>query len=98
MPFVPAAPSREATQWLGPVSPLGVGFPYIAELPAELYRPDVLDFVEITAETLRRTRRDRECRLLILVPEKYERARRRRESADRGARGRTVDRLRDRLQ
>ena len=75
MPSVPAAPSREATDWLGPVPPLGVGFPYIAELPAELYRPDVLDFVEITAETLCRTRRDGARRLLILVPEKYERAR-----------------------
>jgi hypothetical protein len=33
---------------------LGVGFPYIASVPADFYELGVLDFVEITA-ALRRT-------------------------------------------
>ncbi len=36
--------------------PLGIGFPYIATLPADLYRPGLIDFVEITPETICRQR------------------------------------------
>ncbi len=35
-----------------PIPPLGVGFPYFAALPAELYRGDLVAFVEVTPETL----------------------------------------------
>jgi uncharacterized protein (UPF0276 family) len=35
-----------------PIQPLGVGFPYFAALPADLYRSDLVAFVEITPETL----------------------------------------------
>ena len=38
------------------IQPLGVGFPYFAELPAELYRGGLVAFVEITPETLCRQR------------------------------------------
>ena len=33
-------------------SPLGIGFPYYAVLPADLYRPDMAAFVEVTPETI----------------------------------------------
>jgi uncharacterized protein len=75
MPPVPASSSPEAKEGLGSFPPLGVGFPYIAELPAELYRPDLLDFVEVTPETLCRVRRDGALRSLIIVPDKFDRAR-----------------------
>ena len=39
-----------------PVQPLGVGFPYFATLPADLYRSGLVTFVEITPETLCRQR------------------------------------------
>ena len=35
-----------------PIQPLGVGFPYFAALPADLYRSGLAAFVEITPETL----------------------------------------------
>src|SRR4051795_2228035 len=38
------------------VEPIGIGFPYIAALPADLYRHGLVDFVEITPETLCRQR------------------------------------------
>ncbi len=38
------------------IQPLGVGFPYFAALPADLYRSDLIAFVEITPETLCRQR------------------------------------------
>ncbi len=38
------------------IHPLGVGFPYFATLPADLYRSDLVAFVEITPETLCRQR------------------------------------------
>jgi uncharacterized protein (UPF0276 family) len=38
------------------IQPLGVGFPYFAALPADLYRSDLMAFVEITPETLCRQR------------------------------------------
>ena len=39
-----------------PIQPLGVGFPYFATLPADLYRSGLAAFVEITPETLCRQR------------------------------------------
>lgn len=39
-----------------PIQPLGVGFPYFAGLPADLYRSGLAAFVEITPETLCRQR------------------------------------------
>ncbi len=72
---VPAAAAAGTTEGFGSLPPLGIGFPYIVELPAELYRPDLLDFVEVTPETLCRTRRDGERRYLTLVPDKFDRAR-----------------------
>lgn len=40
-----------------PIQPLGVGFPYFAGLPADLYRSGLAAFVEITPETLCRQRK-----------------------------------------
>jgi uncharacterized protein (UPF0276 family) len=54
---------------------LGVGLPYIGALPDELYRPGLLDFVEVTPETLSRTRRNGTAAAIELVPEQVERAR-----------------------
>ena len=53
------------------VATLGVGFPYIASMPADFYQSGVIDFVEITPETLCRQREN----ALVLVPEHVERAR-----------------------
>src|SRR5215470_3317147 len=69
-----AAPDRDA---VGPViPPLGVGLPYIASLPAEIYDPALLDFVEITPETLCRERRSARAGTIELVPAELDRARR----------------------
>src|SRR6185437_15849835 len=38
------------------IQPLGIGFPYYAVLPADLYRPDMVAFVEVTPETICRQR------------------------------------------
>ncbi len=54
---------------------LGIGFPYISTLPADLYRPELIDFVEITPEMLCRTRRDGKVLSMDLVPDKLGRAR-----------------------
>jgi len=48
--------------------PLGVGFPYMSIVPAELYRGSVVDFVEITPEVLCRERRSGNEAQLDLVP------------------------------
>ena len=58
-----------------PVQPLGIGLPYIASLPRELYRSSLLDFVEITPETLARQRRTQTGVAIELVPDQLERAR-----------------------
>ena len=39
-----------------PIQPLGVGFPYFATLPSDLYQSGLVGFVEITPETLCRQR------------------------------------------
>ena len=53
------------------VAALGVGFPYIASMPADFYQSGAIDFVEITPETLCRQRGNS----LVLVPDQVERAR-----------------------
>jgi uncharacterized protein len=57
------------------LQPIGIGLSYFSTLPSELYRPGLLDFVEITPETLSRERRDGAARAIELVPEELERAR-----------------------
>jgi uncharacterized protein (UPF0276 family) len=52
-----------------------VGFPYIAELPAELYRSGQVDFVEVTPETLCRQREAGEKIAIQIVPDQMDRAR-----------------------
>src|SRR3954451_23519071 len=52
-----------------PVQSLGVGFPYFAALPADLYRSDLVAFVEITPETICRQRRTGKSAELEIVPE-----------------------------
>ena len=39
-------------------APLGIGFPYMPVMPPEVYRSGLVDFVELTPETLCRERRD----------------------------------------
>jgi uncharacterized protein (UPF0276 family) len=75
MPSVPTAPCPASPQYAALNKPLGVGFSYIASLPSELYRPEVVDFVEITPETLCRSRRDGRALTLELVPHRLEPAR-----------------------
>jgi uncharacterized protein (UPF0276 family) len=55
------------------VQPLGIGLPYFASLPRELYQTGLLDFVEITPETLSR-QRDGPAVSVELVPEQVKRA------------------------
>ncbi|MGD0666154.1 MAG: DUF692 family multinuclear iron-containing protein [Bryobacteraceae bacterium] len=54
---------------------LGIGFPYIAELPAELYRSGLIDFVEVTPETICRQRAVGKGVAIEIVPEQMDRAR-----------------------
>src|SRR5262249_51523089 len=75
MPAVPAAPGSAAVADTASSKPLGIGFPYISVLPPELYRSGLLDFVELTPDTLRRARRDGAATRLDLAPERLERAR-----------------------
>jgi uncharacterized protein (UPF0276 family) len=56
------------------VQPLGLGLPYFASLPPEFYRSELLDFVEITPETLCRQRRDGMAVAIDLVPDQVDRA------------------------
>ncbi len=57
------------------ISISGVGFPYIADLPPEIYRSGLIDFVEVTPESLCRERRVGGQRALDLIPSHVERAR-----------------------
>jgi uncharacterized protein len=57
-----------------PPRPLGIGFPYIAELPAELYRSGLMDFVEVTPEELCRELWKGDEKALALVPAQLDRA------------------------
>lgn len=75
MPAVPSAPHLEIPQDRAFPRALGIGFSYIAALPAELYRPELLDFVEVTPETLCLARRDGKVLSMDLVPVKLDHAR-----------------------
>lgn len=54
---------------------LGIGFPYIAELPPDLYRSGLIDFVEVTPETICRQRATGRNIAFELVPDQLARAR-----------------------
>jgi len=66
---------RPASEHVAFANVLGIGFSYISTLPADLYRPELIDFVEITPEMLCRTRRDGAVLSMDLVPDKLGRAR-----------------------
>jgi uncharacterized protein (UPF0276 family) len=69
--------SADATAAPAPApEPLGVGFTYLANLPPALYTPDLLDFVEITPETLCREVEDQGRTRLVLGPGMFDQARR----------------------
>jgi uncharacterized protein (UPF0276 family) len=55
---------------------LGIGFPYIATLPADLYRPGLIDFVEVTPETLCRQWGTGAAGQIEIIPSKMELAQR----------------------
>lgn len=57
------------------IQPLGIGFPYIAKLPAELYRSGLLDFVEVTGETVCRQRANGRSVAIEIIPEQLDTAR-----------------------
>src|SRR3954452_10788682 len=57
-----------------PIQPLGIGLPYMATLPADIYQSGLVDFIEITAETLCRPRQRAGSRTIELVAEKLESA------------------------
>jgi uncharacterized protein len=75
MPSVPAASGPGSSRAPESPRPLGIGFSYIPELPAELYRPDLLDFVEIAPEILCRARRDGKAYTMDLAAGRLEQAR-----------------------
>lgn len=53
------------------VQPLGIGFPYFAALPADLYRSDLVSFIEITPETICRQRGTGKLAELEIVPDLF---------------------------
>ena len=53
-----------------PIQPLGVGFPYFAALPADLYRSDLVAFAEITPETLCRQRATGTTTEIEIIPDR----------------------------
>jgi uncharacterized protein len=75
MPSVSSALRSASSEDMASAKILGIGFSYISTVPADLYRPGLVDFVEITPEMLCRTRRDGEVLSMELVPDKLERAR-----------------------
>jgi uncharacterized protein len=54
---------------------LGVGLPYFSALPPELYRSGLVDFVEVTPETICRKRRVGDTVALEIIAARLERAR-----------------------
>jgi len=58
-----------------PIRPLGVGLSYIAGLPAALYGSGLIDFVEITPETICRQRTVDKAAIIEVVPDQMKRAR-----------------------
>jgi len=75
MPTVPSASDRAPVAATASPERLGIGFSYISALPPELYQSGLVDFVELTPDTLCRARRDDRAARLDLVPEQLERAR-----------------------
>jgi uncharacterized protein (UPF0276 family) len=73
IPF--AAPGAPHSAVMPHPAPLGIGFPYLSVLPPELYQDEVIDFVEVTPETLCRERRKGSAVVLDLVPLQLEQAR-----------------------
>ena len=71
---VPSPPGRSFLESASLPKVIGIGFSYSSALPADLYRPELLDFVEITPETLCRARRDGAMISLDLVPERLAQA------------------------
>lgn len=61
---------------IGAVPKLGIGLPYFASLPAELYQSGLIDFVEITPETICRQQPTGTAIELEIVPQQMERAQR----------------------
>jgi uncharacterized protein (UPF0276 family) len=55
---------------------LGIGLPYFADLPAEVYRSGLVHFVEVTPETLCRQRATGQRVAIEILPDQLERARR----------------------
>ena len=53
-----------------PIQPLGIGFPYFAALPPDLYRSDLVAFVEITPETLCKQRATETAVQIEIVPDR----------------------------
>ena len=53
-----------------PIQPLGVGFPYFAALPSDLYRSGLVTFVEITPETLCRQRATGTATQIEIIPDR----------------------------
>jgi len=56
-------------------APIGIGFPYMPAMPAEVYGQDLIDFVEITPEALCRERHEDGRVRFDLVPGQLARAR-----------------------
>lgn len=70
MPLMKDAPRLAGTH----PGPLGVGFAYFGSLPAEMYRSDLIDFVELTPETLCNERSGPDGKALVLVQPRLEQA------------------------
>ncbi len=57
------------------IEPLGIGFPYMATMPAEFYRSGAMNFVEITPEVLCRQQGGGPAGALEIVPQQLKQAR-----------------------
>ncbi len=75
MSAAPFALDRDPVEGVAPPRPLGIGFPYISVLEPELYRSGIIDFVELTPDTLCRARRDGATTRMDLVSNQLELAR-----------------------
>jgi uncharacterized protein (UPF0276 family) len=74
MATVPSAPDRARNGNAASLQPLGIGLPYISLLSPELYRSGLVDFVELTPESLCRAWRDGTTVRMDLVVTQLERA------------------------
>jgi len=57
-----------------PTRSLGIGLPYFASLPPDVYRSRLVDFVEVTPETISREQGKKGRAAITLVPDQLERA------------------------